>query len=52
VLGAGVHAASLHDRTGARELLSGKLKEDLPRLKLLWVDRAYTGEFRRWAEEE
>jgi len=31
VLGARVHAASLHDRDGARVLLSDELKEELPR---------------------
>ena len=25
---------------------------ELPRLKLMWADGAYSGEFRRWAEEE
>lgn len=52
VLGARVHAASLHDRDGAQALLSDELKKDLPRLELLWADGAYTNEFRRWAEEE
>jgi putative transposase len=42
VLGASVHAASLHDRDGARELLTDELKENLPRLELLWADGAYT----------
>jgi hypothetical protein len=37
VLGARVHAGSLHDRDGARVLLSDELKE-LPRLELLWAD--------------
>lgn len=52
VLSASVRAASLHDRAGARELLSDELKESLPRLELLWADGAYTGGFRRWAKEE
>ena len=52
VLGAHVHAANLHDRDGARGLLSDELKEDLPRLELLWADGAYTRGFREWAEEE
>jgi hypothetical protein len=51
VLGASVHAASLHDREGAQRLLSDELKESLPRLELLWADGAYTGGFRRWAKE-
>ena len=52
VLGARVHAANLHDRDGAQVLLSEELKEDLPRLELLWADGAYARGFREWAEEE
>lgn len=52
VLGAHVHAASLHDRDGAQRLLSDELKRELPRMELLWADGAYTRGFRRWAEEE
>ena len=52
VLGAHVHAASLHDRDGVQELLTDDLKERLPRLKLVWADGAYKGGFRRWIEEE
>lgn len=39
---AGVHAAGLHDRDGARELLN----EKLPRLAVVWVASAHTGRFR------
>jgi putative transposase len=52
VLGARVHAASLHERDGAQVLLSDELKEELPRLELLWADGAYTRGFREWAKEE
>ena len=52
VLGARVHAASLHDRDGAQGLMTGELKGDLPRLELVWADGAYTRGFREWAEEE
>ncbi len=52
VLGAHVHAASLHDRDGAQQLLSAGLKERLPRLVVVWADAAYTGRFREWVEEE
>ena len=52
VLGALVHAASLHDRDGAQGLLSDELKRELPRMELLWADGAYTRGFREWAEEE
>ena len=52
VLGAHVHAASLHDRDGAQRLLSDELKEELPRMELLWADGAYTRGFREWALRE
>jgi putative transposase len=52
VLGARVHAASLHDRDGAQGLLTGELKKELPRLELVFADGAYTSEFRRCVEEE
>lgn len=52
VLGAHVHAASLHDRDGGQRLLSEQLEEELPRLAILWADAAYTGRFREWAREE
>ena len=52
VLGAHVHAASLHDRDGAQRLLTEELKRELPRMELLWADGAYTRGFREWAEEE
>jgi putative transposase len=52
ILSAHVHAASLHDRDGAQGLLTDELKKELPQLKLVWADGAYTNEFRRWAEEE
>ena len=52
VLGAHVHAASLHDREGAQRLLTEELKGELPRMELLWADGAYTRGFREWAEEE
>lgn len=52
VLGVRVHAANLHDRDGAQEILTDELKDDLPRLQLIWADGAYTGGFREWAEEE
>ena len=52
VLGARVHAANLHDRDGAQALLTDDLKGEMPRLKLVWADGAYTKSFREWAEEE
>ena len=52
VLGVRVHTASLHDRDGAQGLLTDELKEELPRLELVWADGAYTSGFRQWAEGE
>ena len=52
VLGACVHAASLHDRDGGRRLVSNELKEELPRLSVVWADAAYTGRFREWIRRE
>src|SRR5215213_3479654 len=52
VLGASVHAASLHDRDGAQGLLTYELKEELPQLELLWADGAYTRGFSEWAQKE
>jgi putative transposase len=52
VLGARVHAASVHDRDGGRRLLDETLAEKLPRLAVVWADAAYTGRFRSWAHDE
>lgn len=52
VLSARVHGADLPDRDGGLRLLAEGLGRELPRLELVWADGAYTGEFRRWAEQE
>jgi putative transposase len=53
VLAARVHGADhLPDRDGGRRLLAEVLRRELPRMELVWADGAYTGGFRRWAEEE
>jgi putative transposase len=52
LLGARVHAASVHDRDGGRRLLDEALAEKLPRLAVVWADAAYTGRFRSWAHDE
>ena len=51
VLGARVHAASVHDRDGGRRLLDEALAEKLPCLAVVWADAAYTGRFRSWAHD-
>jgi putative transposase len=45
VLLAGVHAADVPDRAGARLLLDGAGQDALPRLGLVWADAAYAGAF-------
>jgi putative transposase len=52
VLAARVHGANLHDRDGGQRLLAEDQQRELPRMKLVWADGAYTGGFRRWAEQE
>ena len=52
VLGAQVHAASLHDRDGEQRILNDELAEKLPRLAVVWADAAYTGRFRSWVRNE
>lgn len=46
-----VHAGSLQDRDGAKELLS-KAKGCLPRLKLVWADGGYAGELVTWVQAQ
>jgi hypothetical protein len=41
-----VHVADLLDRDGGRWLLAEDLQRELPRLKLVWADGAYTSGFR------
>jgi transposase len=52
VLGAHVHAASLHGREEGRRLLAEELRGELPGLAVVWADAAYTGRFREWVREE
>jgi putative transposase len=52
ILLAHVHAASLHDTVGAREMVELAPMAALPRLELVWADGAYVGPFTRWLEKE
>ena len=45
-----VHPASLHDRLGAKLLLSA-LGTGFPRLEHLWADQGYAGVLRQWTKE-
>jgi putative transposase len=44
-----VHAASVQDRDGARLVLD-KVKQLLPRLKLIWADGGYAGQLIDWVK--
>ncbi len=52
VLHAHVHSAAVHDRDGGKLLLDARLREELPRLAVIWGDQAYAGQFARWVAEE
>ena len=52
VLHAHVHSASLHDRDGGKLLLDPKLREELPRLEVIWADQGYAGQFAQWVRKE
>ena len=45
-----VHSADIQDRDGAR-LVVEKLADNFPRLRHVWVDGGYAGEFVQWAKE-
>jgi transposase len=52
VLKALVHPANLHDRDGGRLVLEAipDLRQRFPRLRHLWVDAAYRGQFVDWVQ--
>jgi putative transposase len=52
ILLAHVHAADLHDRSGAQLLVGRASQGELTRLELVWADGAYAGTFARWLEAE
>ena len=45
-----VHAASIQDRTGARAVFIGLLK-NFPRLELIWADGGYCGKLVGWVKD-
>ena len=51
VLLAHIHAASLHDTAGARQMVEAIAPTVLPRLELVWADGAYVGPFTTWLGE-
>jgi putative transposase len=52
ILLAHIHAASLHDTAGARQMVEATPTTALPRLELVWADGAYTGAFATWLRQE
>jgi len=50
VLAVKVTPADQKDREGGREVLKA-IRGRFPRLRKIWADQGYTGEFARWAEE-
>ena len=51
LIGIVVHAANIQDRDGAR-LLVLRVKDRLPRVKLVWADGGYRGELIQWFKDE
>src|SRR5215208_5920510 len=52
ILLAHIHAASLHDMVGARQMVEALPSAALPRLDLIWADGTYTGLFAKWLKQE
>lgn len=51
VIGIVVHAANIQDRDGAKMLVL-RIKDRLPRVKLVWADGGYRGELVQWFKDE
>jgi len=51
LIGIVVHAANIQDRDGARMLVL-RVKDRLPRVKLVWADGGYRGELVEWFKHE
>ena len=51
IIGIIVHSAAIQDRDGAKQLLL-RVKDRLPRVKIIWADNGYSGELIKWVENE
>jgi len=51
LIGIVVHAANIQDRDGAKFLVL-RIKDRLPRVKLVWADGGYRGELIQWFKDE
>lgn len=47
IIGVLVHAASIQDRDGAKQLIQ-KVRFACPRLELIWADAGYAGQLEEW----
>jgi putative transposase len=45
-----VHPADIQDRDGGKLLIEA-LSESFPRMKLMWADQGYNGDFKRWVAQ-
>ena len=51
ILAVVVHSAGIQDRDGAKVVFE-KIKNDLPRLELVWADGGYAGKLVEWVKSE
>ena len=51
ILAVVVHSAGIQDRDGAKAVFN-KIKNDLPRLELVWADGGYAGKLIEWVKGE
>ena len=50
VLAVVVHAANIQDRDGAKLVMTPDLKEEQPRIELVWADGGYAGELEQYIQ--
>lgn len=50
MLGVVIHSGDVQDRDGARLVLE-KVRNELPRLELIWADGGYAGELITWVKD-
>ena len=51
ILAVVVHSAGIQDRDGAKVVFE-RIKNDLPRLQLVWADGGYAGKLVEWVRSE
>ena len=50
ILAVVVHSAGIQDRDGAKAVFE-RIKNDLPRLQLVWADGGYAGKLVEWVKK-